>query len=104
MTWRERLTKQGVRDASILIALFTVLSQMLGFVREAVLAHFFGTSAEYDLLLLALTVPILVGSVLFVALPMASIPLLQSSPDHARGLTLKDPFLTTNAVIIALVS
>jgi putative peptidoglycan lipid II flippase len=102
MTWRERFTKQGVRDASILIAVFTVLSQLIGLVREAVLAHLFGTSAEYDLLLLAVAIPGMVGSMLMVAIPSAGIP-------HLQGVTLKSgyrllasPFIITNAMLTAL--
>ncbi len=68
----------------MLIAVVTVLSQLMGMVREGIIANYFGTSAEYDTLLLALTVPGIVASILFLVIPSAAIPSLQNS-DAAHG-------------------
>jgi putative peptidoglycan lipid II flippase len=102
MSWRERMSKQGVRDASILIAVFTVVSQLVGLIREAVLANLFGTSAEYDLILLAVAIPGMVGSMLMVAIPSAGIPHLQGVALKPGYRLLASPFVITNAMLTAI--
>ncbi|MCK4632090.1 MAG: hypothetical protein KAT79_02400 [candidate division Zixibacteria bacterium] len=71
--------KQGIKQASIIIGAVTITSQLFGLIREAVIANYFGTSAEYDILLVALAVPLMVASILFAAIPSASIPHLQQT-------------------------
>jgi putative peptidoglycan lipid II flippase len=95
------LVKQNIKQASIFIAAFTVLSQALGLVRESLVANFLGTSAEYDVLLVALAVPAMVGTILMMALPSAGIPWLQTESDNSgKGFSiLRSPFLRINAFI-----
>lgn len=52
-----RLLKQSATRAGITVSAIFALSAVLGFVREAVLAAFFGVSAEYDALIVALIIP-----------------------------------------------
>lgn len=77
--------KQSVKQASIIIAVFTVISQVLGLFREALIANYFGTSAELDIILLAVSIPLMVSGVLFMAIPSAGIPFLQNSNILSSG-------------------
>lgn len=90
-----RLAKQSVQQATVLIAVVTVLSQLMGMVREGIIANYFGTSAEYDILLLALTVPGIVSSILFLTIPSAAIPSLQHSAAAHGRLTWKAVFASS---------
>jgi putative peptidoglycan lipid II flippase len=71
--------KQTIGQASILIATFTILSQALGLIRESLVANYLGTSADYDILLVALAIPAMIGTILMMSLPAAGIPSLQSN-------------------------
>jgi len=94
--------KQTVKQASILIAVITVSSQILGIVREAILASFFGTSAEYDILLIALAVPLMAGGIFFLAIPSAGIPYLQriAGTGLSGGGLFRLPFVRVNSLLI----
>lgn len=97
--------KQSIKQASIIIAFFTFSSQLLGLVREALLASFFGTSAEYDILLVALAVPMMFSTILFMAVPSAGMPYLQQAEVKAAGHgSGKTRFIKTNTIIILVVS
>lgn len=93
------ILKQSIKRASILIAFFTVASQLLGLVREAIIANYFGTSAEYDILLVALALPLMVGGILFIAIPSAGIPYLQKNNDSQANI-LGSSFFKLNSLVI----
>ncbi|MBN2227301.1 MAG: hypothetical protein JW763_08030 [candidate division Zixibacteria bacterium] len=95
-------TRQGIKQASILIAVVTVSSQLLGVVREAIIANFFGTSQEYDIILLALAIPLMVGGLFFQAIPAAGIPSLQGYA--GRKGVLRSPFVGINNILILGIS
>jgi putative peptidoglycan lipid II flippase len=78
-------SKQSIGQASVLIAIFTVISQALGLVRESLIANFLGTSAEYDIILVALAIPSMIGTILMTALPSAGIPTLQNGGGAGIG-------------------
>ena len=98
--------KQSIKQASIIIALLTFSSQLIGLVREALLASFFGTSAEYDVLLVALAIPMMFSAILFMAIPSAGMPYLQQADVSAAGGSgsAKPRFIKTNTIIILAVS
>ncbi len=54
------------------------MGRLLGFVREAYFASYFGTSGIFDAFIIAFTIPELFGMILFSAMPMALIPLIKS--------------------------
>lgn len=70
-------SKQSIGQASILIAVFTIISQAFGLIRESLIANYLGTSAEYDIILVALAIPSMIGTIIMTALPAAGIPSLQ---------------------------
>jgi len=98
--------KQGIKQASILIGVFTIASQLFGLVREAIIANFFGTSAEYDILLVALAVPLMVASILFAAIPSSAIPYLQNSGISGGKKTniFKTKIFNVNSLLIIAVT
>jgi putative peptidoglycan lipid II flippase len=94
--------KQNIKQASIIIAVFTVLSQAVGIIRESIIASYFGTSAELDILLMALAIPLMFSSILFWAIPSAGIPYLQEA-DYgmtASRRILKTSFFKINTLVI----
>ncbi len=96
------LSKQTIKQASIIIGVFTICSQLFGLVREAIIANYFGTSAEYDILLVALAIPLMVASILFAAIPSAGIPHLQGSrvTPVKSGNIFRSAFFSINTVLI----
>ena len=76
-----RLIKQSLVSAALITIGANVVGRFLGFAREAVIADHFGTSAVFDVFLLAFTVPELLTFIIFAALPTAIIP---SQDDASR--------------------
>jgi putative peptidoglycan lipid II flippase len=64
--------------ATAVIAVFTLLSKVLGFCREVALAYVFGASAATDAYLVAFTVPNVIFAVLGGALTVTAVPLFAS--------------------------
>ncbi len=100
----EFLKRQGIKQATIVIAAATVLSQLFGLIRESIIARLFGTSAEYDILLVAMAIPLTIAGLLFQSIPSAGIPYLsrEGRPGIIGGLhcTSGRGFLTTNSIVI----
>jgi putative peptidoglycan lipid II flippase len=72
-----KLVRQSLFAASFVTIGTTVVSRVFGYVREAVIAEHFGTSAALDVFILAFTVPEFVTFIIFAALPTAIIPVLR---------------------------
>ncbi|HWR84046.1 MAG TPA: lipid II flippase MurJ [Candidatus Deferrimicrobium sp.] len=68
------LVKQSLVAASLVTIITNILGRGVGYIREAVIAGYFGTSATYDTFLLAFTIPELISFILFAALPATVIP------------------------------
>jgi len=100
------ISKQSIKQASILIAGVSIASQGLGVIREALLANYLGTSSDYDLLLISMALPMMIANILFLAIPSAGIPFLQGreksteTGDHV----LKSSFVRTNSLVTLLVA
>jgi len=73
-----RFLKQSLLTASLVTIGANVLSRVFGYVREAVIADFYGTSAILDTFILAFTVPEILSFVVLAALPTALIPTAQT--------------------------
>ncbi|NHM27695.1 murein biosynthesis integral membrane protein MurJ [Desulfofundulus sp. TPOSR] len=68
----------AIARATAVIAVFTLLSKVLGFIREMALAYVFGASAATDAYLVAYTVPNVIFAVLGGALTVTAVPLFAS--------------------------
>ncbi|NOY60167.1 MAG: murein biosynthesis integral membrane protein MurJ [Calditrichaeota bacterium] len=67
-------SRQTVFQASTILILAALLSRVLGFVREMVIAHFLGASLTYDVFLVSLTFPSMLASIFLYTLPSVFIP------------------------------
>ena len=65
--------------ASVVTVGISVLSRFFGYTREALIASYFGTSANLDLFILAFTIPELITFISYAAIPTALIPSLRRS-------------------------
>lgn len=98
--------KQDIRQASLIIAIIAISSQGLGLIREMLIANFLGTSGDYDILLISMAIPMMLGSIFFMAIPSAGIPFLQKQRKNVGSELdiLKSPFLKLNTVVTLFVS
>jgi len=69
-----RLRSQNMFQASLILVGAALFSRMTGFIREMVIAHRFGTSIDYDVFLVAVSIPIALCNTLLFALPSGLIP------------------------------
>lgn len=100
-----KFTSQNPVQASVLISIFTIISQIFGMIRESVIASKLGTSVEYDSILIALALPAMVSAIFLMSLPSAGIPYLQAGTANRSNLGfLRSPFVTTNLLISLLAS
>ena len=67
-------SSQGVAQATIILIIGTLLSRMLGFVREMVIAHMFGATAATDAYLIAFIIPGVFAGLVAGAITVAFIP------------------------------
>lgn len=96
-----KFVRQSLIAGSIIMIGTNILSRLIGFVREAVTAGYFGTSAMLDTFLLAFTIPELISFVAFAALPTALIPLMRRIlTNHPEG---ESPLFWGGAITFALI-
>jgi putative peptidoglycan lipid II flippase len=70
------------------------------------IASYFGTSAEYDILIMAMAIPLMISSILFMSIPSAGIPFLQEARYGSlagKGI-LKSSFFKINTLLILVIS
>ena len=77
-----KFLKQSLVQASIITIGATFFSRIVGFVREAIIAGYFGTEAIFDTFIIAITIPELISSISFVVLPTAILPALQKGAER----------------------
>lgn len=71
----------------MIVTLFAILGKGVGFVRELYIAHHFGTSSAYDTFLTALTLPLIIGTVLSITVADFLIPHFQVLRSSSGGST-----------------
>lgn len=69
------MSKQGLAKAAGIVAFLTVVSKILGFVRETSLAAVFGATADVDAYLVAQTIPLFLFSIVSYSLTTTFIPM-----------------------------
>ena len=95
-----KFLKQSLVQASIITIGATFLSRIVGFLREAITAGYFGTEAIFDTFIIAITVPELISSLSFIVLPTAILPALQKRADRID--TDKSEAFWTGLIIFAV--
>lgn len=81
----KRLMKQSLISATLMTVGGNILGRLFGFFREAVIASYFGTTALLDLFILAFTIPEIIGTVLFQAMPSSLIPALARRSEESKN-------------------
>jgi len=69
-----KINRQGMGEAAFLIVAGTVLSRILGFVRETVIAYRFGATAQTDAFLVASIVPMVLSGMVAGTVAVALVP------------------------------
>ena len=67
-------SSQGIAQATVILIIGMLLSRVLGFAREMVIAHMFGATVETDAFLVAFIVPGIFAGVVASTIPVAFIP------------------------------
>ena len=104
------MTRGGLRRAVLSVAVVVFISKALGFLREVVIAHRFGTSAEYDQYLIAVMLPALAYGVLNFAAYYLFVPYFTrklAAVDRSENRATQDeiwPAVNLTIVIAAAVS
>jgi putative peptidoglycan lipid II flippase len=70
--FKPTFNSQSIRDATVILVVATVLSKLIGFIREVVIAAHFGTSSDYDIYLVAVTLPMVVYTLPNIFIPIFS--------------------------------
>ncbi|MFH1372893.1 MAG: lipid II flippase MurJ [bacterium] len=79
------LIRQSLVTASLVTIGTNVAGRLFGYLREATIAGYFGTSADFDTFILAFTVPELFSFIIFAALPSALIPFMRQTSPGSRS-------------------
>ncbi len=69
------ISKQGIEEAAVILMIATVLSRILGFVREMTIAYQFGATAQVDAYLVAFIVPGMLAAMVAGAITIVFIPI-----------------------------
>ncbi|MCP4683807.1 MAG: hypothetical protein GY867_00005, partial [bacterium] len=69
-----KLVRQSLVAASVVTIGANIVGRLLGYVREATIADFFGTTSVFDTFILAFTIPEIITFIVFAALPTAIVP------------------------------
>lgn len=90
-----------MKETAILLMLATVISKILGFVREIVLAYFYGASSISDAYIIAITIPGTIFAFIGAGLATGYIP-LYSRVEKENGTLLANKF-TSNMINFVMV-
>jgi putative peptidoglycan lipid II flippase len=100
-----RLMKQSLVAAALVTVGGNIFGRLFGYLREAVTAGYFGTSAALDLFLIAFVIPEIITFIVFAALPTSIIQTAASSgaPDPKRDRALFwNGLYTLSAILLGL--
>lgn len=99
--------KQSVGRASAFIAITTLLSYVLGLVRDKILAYYFGTGIAADIYNAGFIIPdLILNGIILGALSGVFIPIFMEAKeeDAARSHTLASTFLNVMSLVVIIVS
>ncbi|MCL0052648.1 oligosaccharide flippase family protein, partial [Peptococcaceae bacterium] len=96
---------QVIVRATFVIALINLLSKVLGFIRDMVIAHQFGATGETDAYLVAYTIPYILMNILALALATVVVPVFSEYQSKGRRQEAWNLFnkITTITIIIFFV-
>lgn len=80
------MTKRGILKASLIQMIFNAAAIGVAFLREVLIAYYFGTGAEADAYLVAYALPLVLYTVMTTVLPLVLVPALErAKPDTEDG-------------------
>lgn len=97
---------RNVAQTAFLMAVFTLISKLLGFVREMVLAGFYGTSYITDAYVMSITIPGIIFGGILGAITTAYIPIyskIREQEGEREGKIFTDRIMTTLYLVSILV-
>lgn len=81
--------KQGIAEATLFITLISILSRVVGYFREVLVAKYFGASGETDAFLVAMIIPTMVTGIIANGISTLIIPFYverkEKDPESARS-------------------
>jgi len=100
------LRRQFISEATLIIAILTLLSKFIGYLREALVANYFGATAQTDAFDIAMLIPSMVfGLIAAGGLQSIIIPIYTEkkkiSPDKAR-IFINQIFFITSMLLVVL--
>lgn len=95
------MKRLSISNITILVATGTLISRILGFGRELVLAYKFGASIESDIFLVAITIPMLLFQSIGVSFSTAMIPIESTIENNEESKKLFHSSLMTYTFIIS---
>jgi putative peptidoglycan lipid II flippase len=104
---RDTFGSQSMRGATAILVSASLLGKLVGFIREVSIAAHFGTHADYDIFLVAITIPTLIYAVTKYTLPNAFIPVfskLKIDSGEKKAWSFFWAFLNVNVVTFFLLS
>ncbi|MFH0734505.1 MAG: lipid II flippase MurJ [bacterium] len=82
-------SKKSLIKATLILTVLTLIGKSIGFIREIVLAYYFGLSDEYDIFLVAITIAVILNSTIYYFAQNYFIPLYnkfeQNKSANAKG-------------------
>jgi len=97
----------SMSSAALVVISGAVLCKLAGFAREVVIAAYFGTRAQYDVFLIALTIPTVIYAVTRYTLPNVFIPIFSKfkiDSSEKKAWSFFWAFLNVNVVTFILLS
>ena len=93
------LKRQTIAEATVIIVIITFLSKVVGYIRDVLVANYFGASAQTDSFFFALLIPSMLLGIIAGGLHLVVIPVYtekrKENPENAKIL------ITTNYTYIS---
>ncbi|MCX6829225.1 MAG: hypothetical protein NT002_08070 [candidate division Zixibacteria bacterium] len=96
-------TEARIRQAIIGVSGIAILSKLLGFLREMVIAERFGTSRQYDILLIGIAAPIFFNLVLVNATNFLVVPFLSKKMSQESNSGWRSFWSLANSLLIIVI-
>ena len=87
---------------AIWVAVLTIFSQILGYVREMIFAYYLGTNIYLEAFQIAETIPLLFTQVLINAVPLALTPLLIKERQKGNDTLIHSAFAFWTGILIVI--
>lgn len=105
-----KLSRQTATSATIILTISILVSNILGLVREVLLAKYYGTGKEYDIFVLAQYLPSMINAAFYYGIPSVFVPLyysILSKEGEEEGKKFQSGFLSVwmvTGIIICVVT